>query len=189
MIIYRTKDRILYEALKLFSSKGIKETTIRDIAKAVGITEGAIYRHFKSKDEIVNNLFVHYSGELHDALLNAIKGKDGFKEKFRSLIYSFMDYILSKPDVFRYLDIVHLLGKSNIENMDKLPMRVVYSLIEEGVKQGYIKEDTRYASAVLVGTIDRIFVYKTMDILGDDLDLIKEKVFNILWNCLIECKK
>jgi AcrR family transcriptional regulator len=189
MIIYRTKDRILYEALKLFSSKGIKETTVRDIAKAVGITEGAIYRHFKSKDEIVNKLFAHYSEELYNVLREAVSQDTDFKTKFRALVDSFIDYILNKPDVFRYLDIVHLLGKANLEDTDKLPMRAVYSLIEEGIKEGYIKEDTRYASAVLVGTIDRIFVYKTMDILRDDIEVIKEKTFNILWNCLVECGK
>ncbi len=189
MIIYRTKDRILYEALRLFSSKGIKETTVRDIAKAVGITEGAIYRHFKSKDEIVKNLFIHYSEELYNVLNEAVSGEGDFKSRFRALIYNFIDYILNKPDVFRYLDIVHLLGKANIEGTDKLPMKAVYNLIEEGIREGFIKEDIRYASAVLVGTIDRIFVYKTMDILKDNLEVIKEKTFRILWNCLVECKE
>ena len=43
-------------SLRLFSEKGIRETTIKDIAKEVGITEGAIYRHFNSKEEIVLGL-------------------------------------------------------------------------------------------------------------------------------------
>jgi AcrR family transcriptional regulator len=37
-----TKEKILESALRLFSEKGIRETTIKDIAKDVGITEGAI---------------------------------------------------------------------------------------------------------------------------------------------------
>ncbi len=189
MIIYRTKDRILYEALKLFSSKGIKETTIRDIAKAVGITEGAIYRHFKSKDEIVERLFSHYSEELYEVLNGALEEGEDFKGRFKNLVGSFLEYILKNPDVFRYLDIVHLLGKAQMENSDKLPMKAVYRLIEEGIREGYIREDVKYASAILVGTIDRIFMYKTMGILEDELELIKERTFSILWGCLVECRK
>ena len=189
MIIYRTRDRILYEALKLFSSKGIKETTIRDIAKAVGITEGAIYRHFKSKDEIVERLFSHYSEELYEVLNGALEEGEDFHSRFKNLVSRFLEYILKNPDVFRYLDIVHLLGKTQVEHSDKLPMKAVNKLIEEGIREGYIREDVKYASAILVGTIDRIFMYKTMEILEDELETIKEKTFSILWNCLAECKE
>ncbi len=52
----RTKDKILKHALKLFSSKGYKATTVRDIAGAVGIKQSALYNHFKNKDEILETL-------------------------------------------------------------------------------------------------------------------------------------
>ena len=40
------KDKIKEVAIVLFSKKGIKATTIKDIAQAAKITEGAIYKHF-----------------------------------------------------------------------------------------------------------------------------------------------
>ena len=52
----KTKDKILKHALKLFSSKGYKATTVRDIAGAIGIKQSALYNHFKNKDEILENL-------------------------------------------------------------------------------------------------------------------------------------
>ncbi len=52
----KTKDKILKHALKLFSSKGYKATTVRDIAGAVGIKQSALYNHFKNKDEILETL-------------------------------------------------------------------------------------------------------------------------------------
>ncbi len=55
-VFVHTKERIAGEALRLFSVKGFKETTIKDIAREVGITEGAIYRHFRSKEEIIEHL-------------------------------------------------------------------------------------------------------------------------------------
>ena len=52
----KTKEKILKHALKLFSSKGYKATTVRDIAGAVGIKQSALYNHFRNKDEILETL-------------------------------------------------------------------------------------------------------------------------------------
>ncbi len=55
-----TKTKIYYAALELFAKKGYKATTVREIAKVVGIQQSAIYNHFKNKeailDEIIQNL-------------------------------------------------------------------------------------------------------------------------------------
>lgn len=47
-----TRERILGEALKLFSIDGFKAVSVRAIADAVGIENSALYKHFKSKREI-----------------------------------------------------------------------------------------------------------------------------------------
>jgi len=52
----KTKDKILKTSLKLFSSKGYKSTTVRDIAGSIGMKQSALYNHFKNKDEILETL-------------------------------------------------------------------------------------------------------------------------------------
>ena len=52
----KTKEKILKHALKLFSSKGFKATTVRDIAGSIGIKQSALYNHFKNKDAILETL-------------------------------------------------------------------------------------------------------------------------------------
>ena len=52
----KTKDKILKHALKLFSSKGYKATTVRDISGSIGIKQSALYNHFKNKDAILETL-------------------------------------------------------------------------------------------------------------------------------------
>lgn len=47
-----TKERIVDEALTLFSVKGFKGTSVKNIADAVGIKDSSIYKHFKSKQDI-----------------------------------------------------------------------------------------------------------------------------------------
>ena len=51
-----TKDKIIDEALKMFSYRGYDSVSIREIARAVGIKESSIYNHFKSKEEILTTI-------------------------------------------------------------------------------------------------------------------------------------
>jgi len=51
-----TKEKILSKSLELFAKKGFGDTSVRDIAKAVGLQPSALYNHFGSKDEILSTL-------------------------------------------------------------------------------------------------------------------------------------
>lgn len=54
---HHTRRRILKSALALFSRQGFHGASIRDIARAVGLTEAAIYYHFPSKRAIIRALY------------------------------------------------------------------------------------------------------------------------------------
>lgn len=76
-----TKERIVDEALTLFAAKGFRGTTVKDIADAVGIKDASLYKHFKSKKEILNTIveeaYVHMSN-MSDSL--GIPSGDGSLE-------------------------------------------------------------------------------------------------------------
>jgi AcrR family transcriptional regulator len=55
----RTRLAILDAALDLFADKGFFGTSLRDVAKAVGVRESALYNYFPSKDALFEALIVH----------------------------------------------------------------------------------------------------------------------------------
>ncbi len=55
--IGEVRTRILDAALKLFEDKGFDGTAVPEIARRAGIATGSIYRHFPSKDALVNALY------------------------------------------------------------------------------------------------------------------------------------
>ncbi|MHC1696280.1 MAG: TetR/AcrR family transcriptional regulator [Eubacteriales bacterium] len=57
-----TREKILTEALNLFSVKGFDPVTVREIAYAVGIKESSLYNHFKNKQDIFDSIINEYSG-------------------------------------------------------------------------------------------------------------------------------
>lgn len=79
-----TKEKIFNVAIELFASKGFKGTSVREIAKVLGLTEGAIYRHFSSKDEILENIFSYAEQVLFTPLpveetLGTLQGQSIFR--------------------------------------------------------------------------------------------------------------
>ena len=51
-----TRRAIQRAALKLFSTRGVAETTLSDVAKTAGVTRGAIYWHFQNKEALLRSL-------------------------------------------------------------------------------------------------------------------------------------
>lgn len=63
-----TKEKIIYEALNLFSTKGFDAISVRDIAKAVGIKASSLYNHFKNKQDIFDTIIEKYSEHVNKLL-------------------------------------------------------------------------------------------------------------------------
>jgi AcrR family transcriptional regulator len=51
-----TKERILLTALRLFAINGYEAVSVSDIAGALGVTKGALYRHYQSKRDIFDSI-------------------------------------------------------------------------------------------------------------------------------------
>ncbi|MEW7313870.1 multidrug efflux transporter transcriptional repressor AcrR [Buttiauxella gaviniae] len=52
-----TRQHLLDVAIRLFSQHGVSATSLADIAKAAGVTRGAIYWHFKNKSDLFNEIW------------------------------------------------------------------------------------------------------------------------------------
>ena len=178
-----TREKILDASLKLFSEKGIRETTVKDIAREVGITEGAIYRHFKSKDEIVLGLFGLYSEEFYNRLLSGVRSPISYKEKFYLTVHNFLSFCFENPSAFKYLDLFHYLRAQDVKNFSPLPKDAILELIEEGIKAGFVNIEKEYALAVFVGTLERVFLLVEAGLL-DRKEGLEEEIAGIIWKAV-----
>ena len=68
-----TKKKIFDTALLLFAEQGYKATTMRQIAKSVGIQQSAIYNHFKNKEDILESAIERLSSS---HLINIFEDKE-----------------------------------------------------------------------------------------------------------------
>jgi len=101
-----TKQKILKVSTTLFSELGYKGTSVRRIAKEVGIRESAIYNHYKSKEEIflevAKGIFSSpFSLNDEEIKESALKGKQ-FLQKF-AMQYKLLTFDKANENMFRLL--------------------------------------------------------------------------------------
>ena len=71
--VISTKQKILECAIDLFAMKGYTETSIREIAAAVGVKEASIYNHFQSKNDILEYILDEYTQRIANFFLDQDK--------------------------------------------------------------------------------------------------------------------
>ena len=76
-----TKEKIIKEAIELFSRLGYKGTTVRKIAGAVGIKQSALYNHFRNKEEIFETIIEQIGAT---ALNDLYEGENPYPEIVRT---------------------------------------------------------------------------------------------------------
>ena len=67
-------EAIRAAAFTQFAERGYPVVTVRDIMKACGLTQGALYNHFKSKDELLHDIIASTQGELERLCQGAVAG-------------------------------------------------------------------------------------------------------------------
>jgi len=96
----KRREQILQTAFDLFSHKGFSGTTTKDIARAAGVSEAMVFKHFSSKDELYGALLeakkcaeglTQFPWESNEPLIAAMKAKDDF-----GVFYHFASQALNK---------------------------------------------------------------------------------------------
>lgn len=156
-----TKDKIKRSALTLFVEKGVDGTGMRDIAKASAITEGAIYRHFKGKDELVWALFadnyVAYAEKL-DALQGA---QHSTAKKIDAMVRGFCVFFDEDEILFRFLLLVQHGQLAKVTDAMHTPVQVVERVIGAGILAGEIAyKDATAATAAVLGIVLQTATFK-----------------------------
>ncbi|HEX4326849.1 MAG TPA: TetR family transcriptional regulator [Burkholderiales bacterium] len=102
-----TRNRILDFAEHVFSEKGVSRTSLDDLARAAGVTRGAIYWHFRNKAELFDAMMARITLPMEEVSLRAGKGGcDDPLAYVRSCALNVLKRTATDPQVQRVFDIV-----------------------------------------------------------------------------------
>lgn len=97
----RTRDEVLRQSARLFAERGFRGTSVGDIGAACGVSGPALYKHFRSKQEILGRLLVDISEQLLAGAGDVLAAAACPVDAVRGLVEFHTDFALAEPDLIR----------------------------------------------------------------------------------------
>lgn len=93
----KRQNQIIEETIKLIHTKGIQGLTIKNISAGIGFTEAAIYRHFKSKDEILSTILDDFRMNLDSKSKSILESDSPALVKLRTMLNQLIEMFCTNP--------------------------------------------------------------------------------------------
>jgi len=167
------KGRLLSAAAHLFKQKGFERTTVRDLAKEVGIQSGSIFHHFKSKEEILKSVMVEAILYTTARMKQALQRAQTPEERVLALITCELQSINGETGEAMNVLVYEWRSLSPDNQTEILALRDIYeglwlSALQEAQDKGLLKADLTVLRRFLNGALSWTSVWfdpkGTMDV-------------------------
>lgn len=177
-----TRQRIEEESIKLFAARGIAETSVRDITRAVGISEGALYRHFESKEDLVWQAFERNYTAFATELDRLAAQPISTKEKIAAMIRGFCRAHDENPTLFNFLVFVQHGQLAKMPPDAPTPVRVVRRVIERAIEHHELPpQDPDLAAAFVLGAVLQPATFAAYGRINDKLQPVSGRLISAAW--------
>jgi AcrR family transcriptional regulator len=176
---------VMRAAIHLFVTKGIDGTTIKDIAKAAGVAEGSLYRHFKSKEDLAWHLFQLHLSQFTMELTAAVFSHPRAEDRVRAFVAEAFEAFEEDRDLFTYLILREHDELKKFSQAYTHPGHIAMKVIEDGQKSGEIRAGEPFIlGSLFVGSVIRVCVVKMYGNLTKDLKDYTDEVAAGVWRML-----
>jgi AcrR family transcriptional regulator len=183
------QKQIIDAARKIIIEYGGEHVTVRGIAKEVGISEADIYRHFRSKRDILSLLADHIEKNLVKDLTRTSTSGDTFLEILDSILRSHLSAIEQRQGIsFQVIAEIVSLGdkelNQKISGTINKYIALLKELLSEGVKHGEVRDDIELeaAATLLFGMMQGLVNLWALS----NYSFILEEKYVLLWNTFRE---
>jgi TetR/AcrR family transcriptional regulator, cholesterol catabolism regulator len=140
------RDELLELAATMFAERGLRATTVRDIADRAGILSGSLYHHFASKEEMVDEVLRDFLDWLFASYRQIIDTNPNPMERLKGLFMTSFDAIEHRhAQVVIYQDEARRLLPqerfSYLEDLNRAQRQMWVDVLQQGIKEGHFRPD------------------------------------------------
>ena len=179
------RRNILDAAIRVFARQGFHSTRVSDIADEAGVAYGLVYHYFKSKDEVLNELFTERWSLLLAAIDEADSSAESPRTKLAAVAAFIVDSYRHEPELMKVI-IVEVTRAANSFGRTHLPeIRRAYDsitkIVAEGQEVGAFRRDIdpAFASMSFYGAIEQLlsgWIFEVIPASAADFEQAKELV-------------
>ncbi|SEN30641.1 TetR/AcrR family transcriptional regulator [Paenibacillus sp. OK076] len=162
----QTVQQILNVAAQLFTDKGFEKTSIQDIIVALGMSKGAVYHHFRSKEEILDAVIeqqFNYSAQMLDHLITNTSTTPA-----REKLVQILEHVVSDPQAHSLDHVLRTQIKNpvfivrGIQQAVRIDAPVIAAILREGITDGSIHPEDPEACAEVFMMLVNIWINPTL---------------------------
>ena len=142
------KEKILQAALKLFITVGFDGTSTSKIAAQADVSNGTLFHYFKTKEELINKLFLKAKNDYREYILNNMKSSKNTKGKIFEFWSACLEWIFNNPESIAFYDMF-----SSSPYIDKLTIEEAsrgFDLVDQMIMEGIENESLTDAPVELI---------------------------------------
>ena len=180
-------ERIIEVSLKLFNEVGIHNTPTSKIAKEANVATGTLFHHFKTKEDIINAVYMDSKESLIGSIQKDLSDNDNLVEAAKKMFLASVRWGVNNPMRFRFFrtygNSIFISNKTKENELAKFDF--LLTLIENGQKQGFFKQlPAELLFNALYGLVTQFmnFFSENPDRISNENDI--ENAFTMIWDTL-----
>lgn len=153
------KNQILEAATDVFTRDGLHKARVDDIAEEAGLSKGALYWYFKSKDEIIiailDKLFEGEFSELHTLIASEGTATERLYQFVDSTVEEIQNWLKFVPIAYEFLGLVfrQKIVKQVFYKYFRGYLELLTKLIQQGIDTGEFKSADANGVAIAIGAL------------------------------------
>jgi TetR/AcrR family fatty acid metabolism transcriptional regulator len=180
---------ILDAAVKVFAREGFYGCRVADIADEAGVAYGLVYHYFRSKDEILDTLFLERWGLMLEEIARVDAEPAPAREKLAAVAGFIIDSYRHDPDLMKVIIVdvtraANSFGRSHLEKIREA-YELIGGIVESAQQSGELRSDITptFAAMAFYGAVEQVLSGWIFDILPDaagDYDQAKEFIVSTI---------
>ena len=179
------QQEIINISLELIAERGIQGLTIKNLAKKIGFTESAVYRHFENKIQILIAILDFFKNKTNSFFTDELSTNDNSMVKIEQLFLNHFKTFSRTPSLVAVIFSEEIFRNETVLNekvaeIMKKNASNLTNIIEQGQEQGDIRTDIQSSdlSIIIMGSL-RMFVkqwhmsHYTFDLTEKGIEFIK----------------
>jgi TetR/AcrR family transcriptional regulator, fatty acid metabolism regulator protein len=166
------KRRLILDAgVRVFARRGFHHCRVSDVADEAGVAYGLVYHYFRSKEEILNTLFLERWQIMLDAIAEIDSRDMPAREKLHGVASFIIDSYRHDPDLMKVIivEVTRAANSFGAIHLDKI--REAYTgiggIVESAREQGSFKSDipAEFAAMCFYGAIEQLLTAWIFEVL------------------------
>ncbi|EKE04716.1 MAG: hypothetical protein ACD_20C00016G0004 [uncultured bacterium] len=189
----KRQNEIINSSIELIAESGIQNLTIKHLSEKLGISEPAIYRHYKSKLDILLAILGYFEDDTNLMFNNIYNSEQSNINKLKSIFIQRCKEFSERPELAKVIFSEEIFQndeklRDKVSSIMKVHHVIIHKIIEEAQQSNEIRNDIpkEHVAPIIVGTLRLLVTRWRLNNFEFDINQQAKELWNTLEKLIIK---